>query len=92
MRQRIIDAIKLELSMMDANERLPSLFHTNGQMFELAIEEMQYKNPSLNDVLRPIEKIRLELIHGRNSPTGRMETILRLNDLQTYIRKHWKFI
>jgi len=88
MRQRIIDAIKLELSMMDANERLPNLFHTNEQMFEMAIEQMQMKNPQLNDVLHFIEKLRIALYDTR----GRLETIWRLYELQMYIRKHWKFI
>lgn len=88
MRQRIIDAIKLELSMMDANERLPNLFHTNGEMFEMAIEQMQMKNPQLNDVLHFIEKLRLAFY----DIPGRLETILRLHDLQIYIRKNWNFI
>ena len=74
--------------MMDANERLPNLFHTNEQMFEMAIEQMQMKNPQLNDVLHFIEKLRLAFY----DIPDRLETILRLHDLQIYIRKHWKFI
>jgi hypothetical protein len=95
MRQRIIDAIRLEMSLIDVNEKSPGLFHTNGEMLELAIDNLKWRKPNLSDVLRPINKLWEEFAYSgyrENAPPTKWETIMRLHDLKAYIIKHWKFI
>jgi hypothetical protein len=57
MRQRIIDAIRLEMSLINVNEKSPGLFHTHGEMLELAIDNLKWRRPDLYDVLHPINKV-----------------------------------
>jgi hypothetical protein len=95
MRRRIIDAIRLEISLFEVNQKSPGLFHTHEEMLELAIDNLKWRRPNLNDVLHPINKVWEELAYSgyrENAPPTKWETIMRLHDLKVYITKHWKFI